>query len=815
MASGSQSDTSLWLHNKLGTSNDSWTGGSIVSQLTPEILVKIQHCFMDLQPQVKLKLLLSLFHIQRRNLEAWKSQLDGILAVAKEDSEPWVCMLAELIKTFPETGQLCSDVMVPESNRKIFFDLLSDLKKGLKRSADKQSLVLPLECHYLNKNAFLSVVGSQPQTAKHFSLRRKPKAAALRAELMHKSQDAQNKLKASGGLGAFPIRKATMPRKMSDMPMKGLSSRALGSSSFNRNPRVPQPNRTDRRKEVGVKLLEITDQPLGYAAMKKKRKQEMEDAKKLAAEAEAAKAAQVQAEKVENSRQSKQSKLDNKQGISQKTVPESSTATPDYAAGLSSLNPSSAVAGTNQINSGSSQANQLQPPAYAPPTPTPINIQSQSNTKPSYAPPAPSSMAQQITTIIRPSVTGPAGNLNPLPPPPQLQPASTGANVIQLSTQQPPPLLVMQQTSSQQSSLLSHNPTTSGTISSNLTQQQKLQQQQAEILARAQQQLQQQAAAKGQNTSVVQPQLRAGGQQQLPFGIKSLPQQSNFQVANLGNLEPLPPSAIQQQPGATLPTQRQGTLRSTAQPQLPQQPLPPETALQQTSVRLPQQPVSTVVTRLSQPSGPNTAARIVQLPTQPIPQNTVVQMQRGRAPVLIGGQRATILQQNSGASVQQGASTATRVVRPVSGQAQQPGMAQAPVRMVMPPGNIQPNLPQQSQQASGQQQVGQGNANQQGQVRRSLTLTKDQMMEAQEMFATANKVTRPEKALILGFMAGSRENPCPHLGNVVTIKLSENQENVLQTDGTYLTMIVETHFQMNYLTGEWKRIKKYRRLEEA
>ena len=52
------------------------------------------------------------------------------------------------------------------------------------------------------------------------------------------------------------------------------------------------------------------------------------------------------------------------------------------------------------------------------------------------------------------------------------------------------------------------------------------------------------------------------------------------------------------------------------------------------------------------------------------------------------------------------------------------------------------------------------------------------------------------------------------LGNVVTIKLSENQESVLQNDGTYLTMIVETHFQMNYSTGEWKRIKKYRRLED-
>ena len=47
-------------------------------------------------------------------------------------------------------------------------------------------------------------------------------------------------------------------------------------------------------------------------------------------------------------------------------------------------------------------------------------------------------------------------------------------------------------------------------------------------------------------------------------------------------------------------------------------------------------------------------------------------------------------------------------------------------------------------------------AGQQAGQRRNLSLTKDQMLEAQEMFRTANKVTRPEKALILGFMAGSR-----------------------------------------------------------
>lgn len=57
------------------------------------------------------------------------------------------------------------------------------------------------------------------------------------------------------------------------------------------------------------------------------------------------------------------------------------------------------------------------------------------------------------------------------------------------------------------------------------------------------------------------------------------------------------------------------------------------------------------------------------------------------------------------------------------------------------------------------------------------------------------------------------DNPCPHLGQIVTIMLNENEEKVLQKDNTYINMIVETHFQMNYSTGEWKRVKKYRKIE--
>lgn len=47
------------------------------------------------------------------------------------------------------------------------------------------------------------------------------------------------------------------------------------------------------------------------------------------------------------------------------------------------------------------------------------------------------------------------------------------------------------------------------------------------------------------------------------------------------------------------------------------------------------------------------------------------------------------------------------------------------------------------------------------------------MAVASEMFKKANRVTRLDKALILGFMAGYRDNPRPNAENVITIKLNE------------------------------------------
>lgn len=50
------------------------------------------------------------------------------------------------------------------------------------------------------------------------------------------------------------------------------------------------------------------------------------------------------------------------------------------------------------------------------------------------------------------------------------------------------------------------------------------------------------------------------------------------------------------------------------------------------------------------------------------------------------------------------------------------------------------------------------------------------------------------------------ENPCPTLGDVITIVLNEDRQVVQQADGSLRAMLVQTHFEMNYATGEWATV---------
>lgn len=260
-------DTALWLHNKLGTSNDQWSGRTIVSQLSKEKLRNIRDCFLDLQPQVKLKLLLAIIHIAKRNVEEWRTELEDILdiAVLDESGQRWVSTIAELLRHYPSTFQINLHI---EENTAVFNDLVIELKNTLDE-IEIDCAMLPLECLYLNKNVMTALFGPQPLPEKHFTLIRKPKSAAIRAELLQRSNDALSG-KSLTTTPSIPIRM----RGVSETPLRGIATKSpfapviksgvvtsKGSGSMKSQPKL---------RDGGVKLLEIDQQPTTSTKKRKK-----------------------------------------------------------------------------------------------------------------------------------------------------------------------------------------------------------------------------------------------------------------------------------------------------------------------------------------------------------------------------------------------------------------------------------------------------------------------------------------------------------------------------------------------------------------
>ena len=185
------SDTSLWLHNKLGSTDELWTPSSIASLLTNVIDNLQSGLFLSLSTPVKLKLLLGMLHLPRcttdDNKKKQKESLSNIIQMAMADSDDWVRTVAAILKSFPETGSLNLDL--EELNPSV----LGELRKKVNEC--ESSPMLPLECKYLHKEVLKTLVGALTPPAKHFNLKREPKSATLRAELQQKSIEAAQQLK--------------------------------------------------------------------------------------------------------------------------------------------------------------------------------------------------------------------------------------------------------------------------------------------------------------------------------------------------------------------------------------------------------------------------------------------------------------------------------------------------------------------------------------------------------------------------------------------------------------------------------------------
>lgn len=199
--------------------------------------------------------------------------MKNIIEMAILDSDQWVSMVGELLKTYPLKGTINFDI---EENSSVFNDLINELKKLVKKHNDQS--ILPIECLYLNKDALSSIIGTIPPPAKHFTLKKNPKSISLRSELLNKSTDAAVSLK-RGNVGQ-PIRNRSGSKDLNDStPLRGIP-RSLNTPQF-KMPSIQnrlqigagrnqtRPSLPGVRKDVGIKFL---DQPVSLPDSKKKKK---------------------------------------------------------------------------------------------------------------------------------------------------------------------------------------------------------------------------------------------------------------------------------------------------------------------------------------------------------------------------------------------------------------------------------------------------------------------------------------------------------------------------------------------------------------
>lgn len=64
-----ETDTSMWLCNKLDSIDNQWSSGGIATHFSNTILHNIYDCFLQLETKLKIKLLLTFLKIPLRNME--------------------------------------------------------------------------------------------------------------------------------------------------------------------------------------------------------------------------------------------------------------------------------------------------------------------------------------------------------------------------------------------------------------------------------------------------------------------------------------------------------------------------------------------------------------------------------------------------------------------------------------------------------------------------------------------------------------------------------------------------------------------------
>ena len=88
----------MWLQNRLSGA-DNWCSKSAAMMLDRQVLASIKDAFHTMESQVKLRLILSLFHLSHVQIEEFSQELSEILQQAVTDRDQWTSTVARIMVT--------------------------------------------------------------------------------------------------------------------------------------------------------------------------------------------------------------------------------------------------------------------------------------------------------------------------------------------------------------------------------------------------------------------------------------------------------------------------------------------------------------------------------------------------------------------------------------------------------------------------------------------------------------------------------------------------------------------------------------------
>ncbi|CAJ0958260.1 unnamed protein product, partial [Mesorhabditis belari] len=762
-------DLVKWLEKKLGDSGEGWEGRNAASFLSKEMLEELETCFQKLETNTKVKLLTAIPHIQHRLMTKWRPQVEILLNLARRDADDWVEAVAEFYRELPQTSRIVPEPSASESH---FYSALGELKEIVKRHAEAGDIrILPPTAQVMSHSVLKQQYGiAEAECEKHFTLRRKPRSHLLKMEVLKQAEAAANPIgKSKGSLHGLPICKvrSTARKPNNDLPMtKVVMNTCKLSAGFSNEPKKFQ--RPALKREGGAKLLDISEIPqsmkkrkIDVMAEERKRKaDEKEEMKKKEKEEKEARIEEMKKRREEEKIAAEKKKAERFAMMKAAKVTSKSI----------SRNPSlaSQSSGDEGINKIAQEPPKANPKVTVDSGKMLFDLEKKSQKLIDDEERA----AVRALTPDSPPMMSPISGIAIAQQSPQQQRLPHGGLFQQLPSEPPRRLL----NQPQKSPLLS--PTTSASpmqSPSALFQ---------SINEPAQQRAFSNSNPNDRNSLMSQP-MRAGigrgARQDLHTLFQPLPQ-NNHQPQQ------------QQQRNVPLLQERRPSSDDSPQPQ----------QLQYRLSHMTQPPPAVQTTnqnRIGQQQGNAQPMRVVVQTTQPQQQQRLVQpiqvqLQSGGLFQTIPNQQTQNhqrAQQQQQQQQQQLQNAPQMIVQRRMSQTMQPLPASAQAQTQQAPPALRQPAPQNVN----------FNPDKNDQVRR----------QCEEMLRTANRLDQAGRQIVLDFMCGNKVNPRPDIGHIITIKLSETIEDGMMESGL-VKMRVETFFQMDFSTGEWKRLRKCKLLTD-